>query len=257
MISVRRLRRSKREAEASTSVGRSGTVIREGRSAALLDGGGRCGSVDGGGRGLCGRPKPGFGGRPACAEQSDPGFVSPTGSLQGWKRTNPIAGLLQSSRRTWSATAVSWKSDEAGTLARLKTVRLELIDPAIARCKGRIIKTTGDGMLVEFQSVTEALRCAVDFQERMSRRNRDMPASRSLLYRIGVNLGDVIIDEDDIFGDGVNVAARLEFDRRARRHLHFGGGARSGRRPARGWLTRISATGKSRTSAGRSASSKS
>ena len=102
------------------------------------------------------------------------------------------------------------ETDEAGTLARLKTVRLELIDPAIARCKGRIIKTTGDGMLIEFQSVTEALRCAVDFQERMARRNRDMPASRSLLYRIGVNLGDVIVDEDDIFGDGVNVAARLE-----------------------------------------------
>jgi adenylate cyclase len=100
--------------------------------------------------------------------------------------------------------------DEAGTLARLKTVRLELIDPAIARCKGRIIKTTGDGMLVEFQSVTEALRCAVDFQERMARRNRDMPASRKLLYRIGINLGDVIVEEGDIFGDGVNVAARLE-----------------------------------------------
>ena len=100
--------------------------------------------------------------------------------------------------------------DEEGTLARLKTVRLEVIDPAIAKCKGRIIKTTGDGMLVEFQSVTEALRCAVDFQERMARRNRDMPASRSLLYRIGINLGDVIVEDGDIFGDGVNVAARLE-----------------------------------------------
>ncbi len=100
--------------------------------------------------------------------------------------------------------------DEAGTLARMKTVRLEVIDPAIARCKGRIIKTTGDGLLVEFQSVTEALRCAVDFQERMARRNRDMPSSRALLYRIGINLGDVIVEESDIFGDGVNVAARLE-----------------------------------------------
>ena len=100
--------------------------------------------------------------------------------------------------------------DEAGTLARMKTVRLEVIDPAIAQCKGRIIKTTGDGMLVEFQSVTEALRCAVDFQERMARRNRDMPSSRALLYRIGINLGDVIVEESDIFGDGVNVAARLE-----------------------------------------------
>jgi adenylate cyclase len=102
------------------------------------------------------------------------------------------------------------EADEAGTLARLKTVRLELIDPAIANCKGRIVKTTGDGILVEFQSVTEALRCAVDFQERMARRNRDMSASRALLYRIGINLGDVIVEEGDIFGDGVNVAARLE-----------------------------------------------
>src|SRR5215472_15703147 len=100
--------------------------------------------------------------------------------------------------------------DEAGTLARLKTIRLEIVDPAIARCKGRLIKTTGDGMLVEFQSVTETLRCAVDFQERMARRNRDMPASRALLYRIGINLGDVIVEDNDIFGDGVNVAARLE-----------------------------------------------
>ncbi len=102
------------------------------------------------------------------------------------------------------------EADEVGTLARLKTVRLELIDPAIANCKGRIIKTTGDGILVEFQSVTEALRCAVDFQQRMARRNRDMSASRALLYRIGINLGDVIVEEGDIFGDGVNVAARLE-----------------------------------------------
>src|SRR5262245_63615501 len=100
--------------------------------------------------------------------------------------------------------------DETETLARLKAIRLELIDPAIATCKGRIIKTTGDGMLVEFQSVTEALRCAVDFQERMAQRNRDMPASRILLYRIGINLGDVIVEGDDILGDGVNVAARLE-----------------------------------------------
>ncbi|MGH6922768.1 MAG: adenylate/guanylate cyclase domain-containing protein [Propylenella sp.] len=100
--------------------------------------------------------------------------------------------------------------DEAGTLARLRSVRLELIDPAIVKCKGRVIKTTGDGMLVEFQSVTEALSCAVDFQRRMARRNRDVPASRSLLYRIGINLGDVIVEEGDIFGDGVNVAARLE-----------------------------------------------
>jgi adenylate cyclase len=100
--------------------------------------------------------------------------------------------------------------DEAGTLARLRSVRLELIDPAIDKCKGRVIKTTGDGMLVEFQSVTEALRCAIEFQQRMARRNRDVPAARQLQYRIGINLGDVIVEDDDIFGDGVNVAARLE-----------------------------------------------
>jgi adenylate cyclase len=100
--------------------------------------------------------------------------------------------------------------DEADTLARLRTVRVEVIDPAILKCKGRIIKTTGDGMLVEFQSVTEALSCAVDFQRRMARRNREMPASRAILYRIGLNLGDVIVEGNDIFGDGVNVAARLE-----------------------------------------------
>ncbi|HXE25802.1 MAG TPA: adenylate/guanylate cyclase domain-containing protein [Roseiarcus sp.] len=100
--------------------------------------------------------------------------------------------------------------DEAGTLARLKTIRLEIVDPAIAKCRGRLIKTTGDGMLVEFQSVTDALSCAVDFQQRMARRNRDMPAARALLYRIGLNLGDVIVEDGDIFGDGVNVAARLE-----------------------------------------------
>jgi adenylate cyclase len=100
--------------------------------------------------------------------------------------------------------------DEAGTLARLKTHRLELIDPAIARHRGRIIKTTGDGMLVEFQSVTDAVNCAAEIQRRMARRNSDVSAARSILFRIGINLGDVIVENDDIFGDGVNVAARLE-----------------------------------------------
>lgn len=123
--------------------------------------------------------------------------------------------------------------DEAGTLARLNTVRLELIEPAIAKCKGRIIKTTGDGMLVEFQSVTEAVRCATDFQERMARRNRDMPSSRSLLYRIGINLGDVIVEGDDIFGDGVNVASPLGISSRARRDLRVRRRSRPSGRPSR------------------------
>ena len=100
--------------------------------------------------------------------------------------------------------------DETGTLARLKTHRLELIDPAIAKNRGRIIKTTGDGMLVEFQSVADAVQCAAEIQRRMARRNADVSPARWIQFRIGINLGDVIVEDDDIFGDGVNVAARLE-----------------------------------------------
>jgi adenylate cyclase len=100
--------------------------------------------------------------------------------------------------------------DETGTLARLKTHRIELIDPAIAKNRGRMIKTTGDGMLVEFQSVADAVLCAVEVQRRMSRRNTDVSPARWIQFRIGINLGDVIVEENDIFGDGVNVAARLE-----------------------------------------------
>src|SRR6266478_6320890 len=100
--------------------------------------------------------------------------------------------------------------DETGTLARLKTHRIELIDPAIAKNRGRIIKTTGDGMLVEFHSVADAVVCAAEIQRRMARRNADVSPARWIQFRIGINLGDVIVEEDDIFGDGVNVAARLE-----------------------------------------------
>jgi adenylate cyclase len=100
--------------------------------------------------------------------------------------------------------------DETGTLARLKTHRLELIDPAIAKSRGRIIKTTGDGMLVEFHSIVDAVLCAAEIQRRMARRNADVSPARWIQFRIGINLGDVIVDDDDIFGDGVNVAARLQ-----------------------------------------------
>jgi adenylate cyclase len=100
--------------------------------------------------------------------------------------------------------------DETGTLARLKTHRIELIDPAIAKNRGRIIKTTGDGMLVEFHSVADAVLCAAEIQRRMARRNTDVSPARWMQFRIGINLGDVIVEENDIFGDGVNVAARLE-----------------------------------------------
>ena len=100
--------------------------------------------------------------------------------------------------------------DELGTLARLGTHRTELIDPAIAKNHGNIIKTTGDGMLVEFQSVADAVRCAVEIQQRMARRNADVAEDRQIRFRIGINLGDIIFQDDDIFGDGVNIAARLE-----------------------------------------------
>ncbi|MBX6320672.1 MAG: adenylate/guanylate cyclase domain-containing protein [Rhodospirillaceae bacterium] len=100
--------------------------------------------------------------------------------------------------------------DEAGTLARLKAHRLELIDPALAKAKGRVIKTTGDGLLVEFPSVVDAVQCAVEIQQRMSRRNADVPPESRIEFRMGINLGDVIAEADDIFGDGVNIAARLE-----------------------------------------------
>ena len=102
------------------------------------------------------------------------------------------------------------EADEVGTLARLKTHRLELIDPAIAKNRGRIIKTAGDGMLIEFQSVADAMQCAIEIQRRMVSRNADVPAARWIQFRIGINLGDVIVEDGDVFGDGVNVAARLQ-----------------------------------------------
>ncbi len=100
--------------------------------------------------------------------------------------------------------------DETGTLARLKTHRIELIDPAIAKNRGRIIKTTGDGMLVEFHSIVDPVLCAAEIQRLMARRNADVAPARWMQFRIGINLGDVIVENEDIFGDGVNVAARLE-----------------------------------------------
>ena len=100
--------------------------------------------------------------------------------------------------------------DEEGTLAALTAHRTQLIEPCITDHRGRIVKTTGDGLLAEFFSVVDAVRCAVSFQEGMRERNADVPEDRRIEFRIGVNLGDVIVQEDDVFGDGVNVAARLE-----------------------------------------------
>ena len=100
--------------------------------------------------------------------------------------------------------------DEEGTLATLTAHLSELIEPCIAGHRGRVVKTTGDGLLAEFASVVDAVKCAVAFQEGMGERNADTPEDRRIEFRIGVNLGDVIIQDDDVFGDGVNVAARLE-----------------------------------------------
>src|SRR6266851_3236291 len=100
--------------------------------------------------------------------------------------------------------------DEEGTLAALKTLRVELCDPKIKEHHGRIVKTTGDGLLVEFGSVVDAVRCAVEVQREMGVRNAEVLAERRIEFRMGINLGDVIKDRGDIFGDGVNVAARLE-----------------------------------------------
>jgi class 3 adenylate cyclase/pimeloyl-ACP methyl ester carboxylesterase len=101
-------------------------------------------------------------------------------------------------------------TDEMGTHTSLKTHRRELIDSAIAKHSGRIVKTTGDGMLVEFASVVDAVSCAVYIQRDMVRRNAGIPEDKRIVFRIGINVGDIIIDGDDIFGDGVNIAARLE-----------------------------------------------
>lgn len=100
--------------------------------------------------------------------------------------------------------------DEEGTLAALKASRREIIDPKIAEHRGRIVKTTGDGMLVEFVSVVDAVRCAVDIQRGMAERNFEVPTEKRIEFRIGINVGDIISDDNDIYGDGVNVAARLE-----------------------------------------------
>jgi class 3 adenylate cyclase/pimeloyl-ACP methyl ester carboxylesterase len=101
-------------------------------------------------------------------------------------------------------------ADEMGTITSLKSHRRELVDCGIAEHRGRIVKTTGDGMLVEFASVVDAVSCAVNIQRSMVRRNAGIPEDMQIVFRIGINVGDIIIDGDDIFGDGVNIAARLE-----------------------------------------------
>src|SRR5712672_1420603 len=101
-------------------------------------------------------------------------------------------------------------ADEEGTLARLKACRRELMDPEIAEHRGRVVKTTGDGILIEFSSVVDAVRCAMDVQRGMAERNANVTDEQRIEFRVGINLGDIMIDAEDVHGDGVNIAARLK-----------------------------------------------
>src|SRR5438046_177833 len=100
--------------------------------------------------------------------------------------------------------------DDGGTFARLREIRERIVDPKIAEQGGRVVKTAGDGMLLEFGSADAALRCAIDVQRAMQADNQSKPSDQRIEFRIGINLGDIIVDGNDIAGDGVNVASRLE-----------------------------------------------
>src|SRR5713226_1742190 len=100
--------------------------------------------------------------------------------------------------------------DESGTVARLREHRKQRFEPVLARYGGRLVKLTGDGALVEFASAVDALGAAIEFQQAMAEANQDQPADTALVFRMGLHLGDLIVDGDDLYGDGVNIAARLE-----------------------------------------------
>jgi adenylate cyclase len=102
------------------------------------------------------------------------------------------------------------EADEEETLNRLKALRAEVIDPRIAAHRGRIVKTTGDGLLLEFASVVDALKCAAEMQTALAEGNAALPSERRIEFRVGIHQGDIVVDDGDIFGDGVNVAARIE-----------------------------------------------
>src|SRR6516225_6938383 len=113
------------------------------------------------------------------------------------------------------------ETDEEGTLVRLKALRADIIDPKIAGHKGRIVKTTGDGMLVEFASVVDAVRCASELQVAMAESNAPLPQDHRIEFRIGIHQGDIVVEDGDIFGDGVNISARVREDATGRLDLAF------------------------------------
>ena len=150
----------------------------------------------------------------------DPRWISPKGSASirpTEENRRPRMPDQQPERRLaaiLAADVVGYsrlvRADEDGTLSRIKTLRSEVVDPTVAEHRGRIVKLMGDGILLEFASAVAAVRTAVDVQEAMAKRNRDLSAENRIEFRVGINLGDVVIDGEDIQGDGVNVAARLE-----------------------------------------------
>ena len=133
-----------------------------------------------------------------------------------------------------SATAGSPAADEDRTLSRLRGLRSDLIDPAIAAHHGRIVKRTGDGLIIEFRSVVDAVRCAIEVQNGMIERNAGVPADRRIEFRVGIHLGDVVEEADgDLMGDGVNIAARLEGIAKPGRDLSLRGRLSPGQGAAR------------------------
>jgi adenylate cyclase len=123
-------------------------------------------------------------------------------------------------------------ADEEGTIGQLKAHRALLFDPKLAEHNGRLVKTTGDGLLAEFASVVDAVRCAVDVQRAMAARNADVAPDRRIEFRIGIHVGDIIVEDDDIFGEGVN-GPPARGAGGSRRHLRVGARAGGRRRPAR------------------------
>src|SRR5262249_51443749 len=132
--------------------------------------------------------------------------------------SGPLAMSKQAPRRRLAAILAAdvvgysrmMQADEAGTLAILKSRRSEILQPLVAKHHGRVVKLMGDGMLVEFASAVDAVECAVQLQEAMQAANSGLPEDRRIVLRVGINLGDVIVEGSDLYGDGVNVAARLE-----------------------------------------------